>query len=304
MTSKAPVLFLELVDQRPSGFVLDGTNNTPFYQELHAPNISWIPADGFMSEMKKEKVNGKEVEIRHNKRIRYIKNENDIDFASQEKRGIKPAPHEDKIPFEKGYATIVGEGSTIGLYNYLSVVFYNAGAPNRPDTATPIFRVLDLNKKAEEFNESDIEMADAIKLAGELYTSTGKKDNPYIYDEDRIDAIARILNVIGETPTIKLRAIIVTAKNRPRWFLDNVVKFEQIIFTEVSHALQLDVIEFDGNTAQYKGGAKIIKSLGTEKLSQTDKVEKLASYLKTNDGTRALTELRAAIEFAKEKQLK
>src|SRR5687768_10551276 len=112
---KPPVMILELIDQRNSGFIKDGTENTMFHEELKCPNILWIPNSGYMA----EKVKEGDVEYTINKEIRWIKNCSIIDVAEQEKRGIKPNRTEDKIPFDKGRAVVVRDGSTASLYDYL-----------------------------------------------------------------------------------------------------------------------------------------------------------------------------------------
>ena len=78
---------------------------------------------------------------------------------------------------------------------------------------------------------------------------------------------------------------------------------EQSSATLVTHALQLNVIKFETNTAIYIQKNKIIKDLGIGKMSHGDKVNKLAEYLRTKDGHEAYNELMAEVDFAKQKQL-
>jgi hypothetical protein len=294
MSTKAPVIFLELVGKRNSGFVKQGTEGTVFHEELNCPNIRWIPNSGYKAV--KEDHNGTETIMY--KEIRWIKHCNTIDKDEQDRRNIKPNRMEDKIPFEKGFATVAREGGTISLYDYLTEVFYNESAQNRPETADAIFRVMQLDKKAEEIDESDIEMADAIKLVASLRTQIGK-DKTYKYNEDRLNSICEICAVYADSPAMKFHALMSLAKARSKWFLDLVVKFEQTILTEVTHAVELEVIRFDGNTALYKDGEKVIRNLGTGNLSRDTKIEKLSDFLKTKEGNAELTELRAKVEVAK-----
>ena len=248
MSAKAPLMYLELIEKRNSGFVKNGTDGTAFHEELNCPNIRWIPNSGF-----------KAVEEDHNgtktivfKEIRWIKHCSIIDKDEQDRRNIKPNRIEDKIPFEKGFATIAREGSTISLYDYLEDVFYSKDSKNRPETADAIYRVMQLDKQAEEIDESDIEMADAIKLVASLRTQVSKSDKSYKYNEERLNAICTVCAVYADSPATKFHALMSLAKARSKWFLDLVVRFEQTILTEVTHAVELEVIRFDGNTALYK----------------------------------------------------
>lgn len=298
--AKPPVIYLELCEKRNSGFVKKGTEGTAFHEELNCPTISWIPNRGFGAV--KETLEGVETTI--NKELRWIKNCNTIDFAEQEKRNLKPNFFEDKIPFEKGFATVVRDGSTISLYDYLLSTFFNETNPDRPDTADAIYRVMQLDKQAEEINEADIEMADAIKLVDSLRIKTGDKKTPYKYNEERLTSICDICQVHAETPALKLHALMSLAKARSRWFLDLVVRFEQTILTEIAHALELKVFMFDGNTAVYSEDKELIYNLGAGNYKHEKKIESLADYLKSKDGAEALTKLRAKVSVAKENALK
>jgi hypothetical protein len=233
------------------------------------------------------------------KEIRWVKHCPTIDKEEQEKRNIKPNRLEDKIPFEKGFATVVRDGGTVSLYDYLNDVFYNENATNRPETADAIYRVMQIDKQAEEIDESDIMMADAIKLVASLRTQTSKKDKTYKYNEERLNSICELCAVYADSVATKFHALMSLAKARSKWFLDLVVRFEQTILTEATHAVELEIIRFDGNTALYKDDDKIIKNLGTGNLSRDTKIEKLSDFLKTNEGNPVLTELRAKIEVAK-----
>lgn len=294
MSSKAPVMYLELIEKRNSGFVKNGTDGTAFHEELNCPNLRWIPNSGFKAVMEKHG----DHDVVAFKEIRWVKNCSTIDKDEQDRRNIKPNRMEDKIPFEKGFATVVREGSTISLYDYLKDVFYSKDSENRPETADAIYRVMQIDKQAEEIDESDIEMADAIKLVASLRTQVGK-DKSYKYNDERLNAMCTLCAVHADSTATKFHALMSLAKARSKWFVDLVVKFEQTILTEVTHAVELEIVRFDGNTALYKDGEKVIKNLGTGNLAKDTKIEKLSDFLKTTEGNVHLTELRAKIEVAK-----
>ena len=291
MSTKAPVMYLELIEKRNSGFVKKGTQGTAFHEELNCPNIRWINNSGYKGI--KEVHEGRETTVF--KEIRWIKNCPTIIKEEQVRMNIKPNPYEDKIPFEKGFATVVRDGSTITLYDYLKEVFWNADAEYRPETADAIYRVMQLDKQAEEIDESDIIMADAIKLVASLRTQTSAKDIAYKYNEERLNSICELCAVYADSTATKFHALMSLAKTRPAWFNDLVVKFEQMILTEVTHAVELEVVRFDGNTAIYQDGEKVIKNLGMGNLSRDSKIEKLSDFLKTKEGNAELTEMRAKV---------
>jgi len=294
-----PTIFIELVDQGSSGFIQDDTMGTANPIELKSPSIHFIPNEGYRRGVKTDIVNGKEVQTRFNEKIRYIKNESVISVMEQRRLGIEPSslPREDKIPIEKGYATIVREGTSVGLYDYMTQVYYNESNPERSEKASARFRVIHIDQQAEKFNEDELIAADAVKFVGTLYQRTGK--NQYTYNENKIDAVCEMLSVFASTQPTKIKALLMLAKQRPEWFLTRVTKLEQTTVTEVLHALELNIIKFDANTAQYSNKDTIIKAFGGSKpLTRDQLVSMLADYLRTQDGHTAYMELKAEIETA------
>lgn len=292
---KPPIKYYEIVDRKGSGFIMNGTEGTQFQQELSAPSVQWISATG-----KAHDPNNKHGFVD----IRWISGCNFIDPQEQERQGYKPNRFEDKIPMESGYAAIERSGNTVGLYDYYERVFYNTDVEGRPATAAARFREVKINKKAELLLDEDEMLTQAKALVYELRLNTGNKETPYRYNEDRINAICRLVNVWDESNETKLVKLIKVATQNPKEFIETVLKAEQTVITEVSHALELKVIMFDGNTAQYCNENKIIHSLGSGNMKPDVKIERLAAWLSTSEGNESLTELRAKIELAKEQLLK
>jgi hypothetical protein len=291
---KAPVKYYEIVDRKPSGFIMDGTGGTPYQQELTSPSIQWVSAQG------KTCIKDKEG-IKHYQEIRFINGCDSIIPAEQEKMGFTPKRLMDKIPMENGFMTVVREGSTIGMYDYLEKVFYNFDNPDRPDTADARYREVKMNKKAEALIDDDELITQAKSIVYSLRKNTGNPKAPYQYDEDRINSICRLVSVWDESNETKLVKLLKVAISSPKEFIEIVEKTEQTVITELSHALELNVIVFDGNTAQYGEGNKIIYNLGSGNFRPDIKIEKLASWLQTELGTPHLTEIRVKLEIAKEK---
>lgn len=227
-----------------------------------------------------------------------------ISLEDQRKLGIEPSPEkrEDLIAVEKGYATIAREGSTIGLFDYLKDCFYNESNPHRSKKATRIFRVLEIDKQAEEINEQEMIAADAVTYVATLYDKLGR--NQYRYKEDKINSICEMFAIVAETMPTKVYAIVQFAKKFPREFIVKVTKLEQMAITEVTHGLELKVIRFEKNIAQYIDKDKVIKNLGSGVLTKDRQIEILADYFRTSEGNAAYTEFRAELEAAKEKALK
>lgn len=296
---KVEVMYLELVDQKASGFVLDGTRDTLHQHELQAPSMQWIFPTAKAAEFKEDAQGRK---LRHDIEIRFINGCDSIIPKEQQERGFVPNRFEDKIGFENGFATIFREGSTIGLYDFLKRAYYNADNPDRPGTATPRYREVKLDQHAAEFIDND-EMEARAKT---LVYSLRKKgaNNAEVYNEEKINTWCRLLQVTEETPQRKLVVLLNQAKANPAKFIQLVEQAEQIIFTEITHALQLDVISFEGNIAQYKNGNVIIKALGSGKMNQDQKIETLADWFGTEEGNSALTDMRTHLEIAKENKFK
>lgn len=292
---KVPVMYLELCDQRESGFVKDGTAGTAYVQTLKAPTIRWIPTESLSATVD-------EKGVKRFKKIRHIKGCEIIDPQEQEKRGFMPNRFDDKIPFEVGFATIYREGSTIGTYDYLREATIFADNPERPEKADKVYRELKAKEKAVGLVNDDEEATLAKTKVYALRSNTGSsKDKIFKYDENKIDTYCSLLNLWAESPEEKIVQLLGYAIGSPRQFLEIIVKAENTVVTDVSQALHYGVIMFDGNTAQYTEESKLITVLGTGKMSDVKKIETLSNYLQTSEGTNALTELRAKLELAKEK---
>jgi len=292
---KPPMILLELADKRNSGWVKKGTEGSnPEYMDT--AEVTWICPEGFMAE---DMGDG----TRRNKRIRYIENEEIIDADKQDQLKMEPKKKSSKIMFHKGFMTVVRDRNTIGLYDFVRNVYANENAPNRQESATVLFREVDLNKKAEQINENEEEVVMALAQVYKLRKKNSK--GGFDYNEDKIDSYASVLNIHGgEDYGQKILSISNFAKVKPAVFMQAITAFDSVVSTEVAHALELGVIEFEENVAQYREGNQIIKSLGTQKMNKKQQIDSLSEYLKTPDGNEALTKMRAALEVAKEKTLK
>lgn len=291
-SSKVETIFVEVYDKRDSGFIRDDTEGTQFEERLNCPSKLNIPNVSFRR--------GKDG--KSNERIRYISGENEIVVSEQKKLGIEPNPSAktDKIVIENGSMTVANEGAAMGLFQFLQECFWNETNPNRSDKATPLFKVIDLNKIEEENNENDLAENEAAAF---VYSLQVKKGDVWVYQEERINALCELFTVFAERPSSKISALVGLARLAPKEFLNKVKIFEQTAATMIAHALQLNVIKFEGNTAMYLIKDKIIKNLGAGDMEQPDKIETLSQYLRSADGSEAYHELTAEVEHAKNEKL-
>lgn len=288
---KPEVLFIEVADKRDSGFVRDGTEGTKFEERLNCPGKLVVPSYSFRHAYDKEK------DEYYNEEIQYIKGQREISVMKQRELGLKPNPKQDKIVIEKGHMTIAREGANIGLFDYMKSAFWNVSNPDRSENASGLYRVVDLTRIEEEINERDVLINEAVGL---VYTLQTKKNGEYVYQEARIDAMCELFAVTAERYASKITALAGMAKMYPKDFLEKVAIFEQTSATTVTHALQLSVIKFEGNVAIYVKKDKIIKDLGLAKMTHDQKIEELASFLRSKDGYEANQELTAEVEHAME----
>lgn len=298
---KAPTLFIELSDQRDSGFVLDGTRGTKHETRLTCPKSRFIPSRGFRLVKGLNPETG--AEEWYNEEIQYIKNQRILSVAEQKARGIRPSRMrlDDKIRIDGGNFSVTREGAFIGLYDYLLQVFYNASNKDRPASATALYKVKEVGKAEEEFNEMEVMQSDAIQFLKTLFYKEGKT---FKYDEPKINALANMFTIFAETPAGKISGLMAFAKKEPLEFLNKAMRFEQIIVTEVTHAIELNVIKFEGNTAVYCNKDTVIADLGRGNLKHETKISKLADILGNPEYKEVYEELRIELEIAKEAQLK
>ncbi len=289
------VMYLEAVGMTGSGWVQDDTIGTANPIEIAWPSQFGIPKTG---KRKIKDSNGKWIF----EDIRHIKGCPLISLAEQKAHGIEPSPDatEDAIFLEKGHGYFVKEPGMEGTFDYLKESFYNETNPDRSVKATALYRILKMDEKNEQNLEEEMMKADATKFVGSLYEKRGKV---YVYNENKIDSICQLLAIFAETPSGKVTAIQRIAQQRPEWFLDKVMRFEQTTLTEVSHALEMNIILFKGNAVQYREKDKLICTMGNDKLSQDQKMEKFADWLRTSDGHEAYMELKAELEAAQNKLL-
>ena len=298
-----PVMYIELTDQQDSGYRRDDTVGTPYEEKITFPGVEFIPNVGKRAEPILDK-EGKETGRFSYVPIRYIKGCDIIDVPLQDKLGWKPnpIPQEDAIQILKGKSFLRREGDT-ALFDYLEKVFYNISAPNRSQRAKGLFKVVEITKQTEVLNEKDFMAADAVMYVRSLVLPQGK--NTYKYREDKIDNILTILGLYGgDTYPDKINVLTHAAKNSPENFLRLVVKADDVTITEVTHAIELNVITINGNTIEYVDDKKVLANLSDVKGGKDKKIAAFAELLRTPELAQVYQEMKVKVEIAQEDSLK
>lgn len=296
---KAPeTMFIELIDQRDSGYVLDGTRGTKHEARLSHPSAEFIPNRGFRLVKQKNQETGEIEWVQE--AIRFIKNYTTLSVEEQRRRQISPAKNKlaDMIIVKGGNMAVVREGAHAGLFDYLKEVFYNQSNPNRPDSAKAIFREVIIGAKEEQLNTKEFAIAEATNF---LSTLVVKKGKTFSYDEPKINALCQIFLIHADSPAGKLNGLMAFAKHDPENFLNLATKAAQTLEMEIGYALELNVIVFKGNVAHYANKEKTVANVGKGVMSHDKKVKALAEILGQPEHKSILDELMIELAAAKEK---
>jgi len=297
--AKVPTIFIELCDKKGSGFILDNTEGTKFEQERNCPSVYFVPSTSFRyaNVLKAGQPEGGETE-RILEQIRFITNNPEISVLKQDKAGWKPNPKTDKIVIMNGNMSVAREGGNVGKYDYLTQsVEFNLSNENKLPHARAIYEIIDINKIQEDKNEEEISLNEARSF---VYGLQEKKNNVWVYQNERIDALCELFSVYGSTPASKISMLSDQASAHPDNFLKKIKIFEASTGILIAHAIQLGVITIEKNIVSYVGKNKIIKNLGSGSANQADRIESLSNFLRTKDGHEAFLELQAELQLAKE----
>lgn len=287
------IAIFELIPQ-DSGFMRQGTEMSLNPEKIRHP--------------KNRRINNKTVRYEYNEtakatvpvKLRYIKGVPIIEEEVQKKNGYTSNPNDDVIEFKNGLLTVPNHGSTVGLFKLMREHAQNLSNENRPEDERlePIFSELRPGKEAQSEFETDLQWVEAGAYIKQLISKQGSE---YVYAEERIDMLCLEFGVVGEEYSTKIAALTAYAKVKPFDFLDRAKKTEQTVLIEVSHALKLNVIVFEGNTAMYVKAPEKIKSF-PGKMDDNKKVSALGNWFKTEDGKEAYEKFKIELDAAKDEQ--
>lgn len=298
---KVETMVVEWCNQRDSGYRPDGGNNSPLDSKVTCGSQCFIPNTGKMArEILNDK--GEGTGKFEYVAIRYVKGCQEIEVELQKKMGVNPSriTTEDQIMLPKGNGLFKNEGD-LALYKYVANVFWNEDAPNRSKNVKSLYRIVKKEQKVTSGNELEFAKAEAVIYVKKLVTKTG---NEYKYNEAKIDSCINILSLpnLGSYSD-KISVLTQKANQKPIEFLQTVTKLDDTLTTEISYALQLDLIRFAGNVAEYCDDKKILASLGEGQMKQAAKITKLADLLNMDEYKGAYEEFKIKLELAQEKSI-
>jgi len=310
-----PTLKISIVDQKPSGYFREDTLSSPNPIQKMVADAYYIPNVGEgIKFVKQDK--GEDVELSVNDYgelvkagkahlaviepypIRYIKGCPSIDMLWQQSHNWnpRPDPKADEICIENGYGEFEYSHDP-AKYMYLKSLLWNKSLPHRLEHKKALFYEVVEAKKATVNVMTELLVKEATDEWSTLIT---KSDKGFTIDEAKVMGYAGLLNASGETPMDMVQSLLVIAKTDPVRFVEKVKLFKEETITDVSHALQLGLVRFEGKDAIFFNG-KIIP-LG-KVTAVSSKIEKTAEGLKMPENKEFLVQLKAQIELKKEEDL-
>jgi hypothetical protein len=300
------MMIIEICNQQDSGFVRDGTEGRPWEDRIKCAETHTIPSTGYRATYKIDAEGNK---VRTGvEEVQYIEGIDEISIEKQREKGLLrpnsdvPIHGRSRIIITKGYRTLFDDGGDKGLFKYMNEVFWCEDAFGRSLKADKFFRISRPDLATEKLNEDEFIKAEAVMYCRGLCEKVGGK---YVYQEDKIDALMHMFGVASTdfNYETKMNAITSFAKKAPQDFLNVAKKLEQTTLTEVHHAIDLNLIKVEKNVWMYVNKDKILHALGVGNFKMSQKITMLADHLRTVEGFEAYNELKAEVEFAKEKQL-
>lgn len=267
------VLLIELINQQPSNFVLDGGNEeSELPTNISAPNARKIKNTSKIAYIVPK--GQPDAGMKKLRPIRYISGCDLIYVDEQEKAGYKPNPAADVIWILNGKLTVLESGSDIGKYRFLRAHEGNVDNPNRPDNAIGIF--CEINTAIEAVETENI-FDEEIKVLNYLNTlKTKVRENEYTYNEDAIAFLCDLFKLPPFGTGFKSEAwvgLAVTAKADPKKFLKSITKLVAIIEGEVNNALANGIIALDEEKAYFVESNMVITHLNPKSDSDEKKDE-------------------------------
>lgn len=284
-----------LVDSQDSGFIKKGTEKLPEPDQLRYPSVRKIMARSAYAKFERGKTGYSRVPIR------YINGVEEIHVDKQDKAGIYPNPNADLIEIKNGQLVVSGQGETAGLLNFMRLNSHNITNTKRIPTAEAIFKEIFPEKEKELDLDQEFLVDKALSLVGTLVLGKNSKGG-YLFDDLRLEAFSRIFNVVADSPAATIQALRANARLNPSKFLDLAKEFEDNTMADISHAVQLGLIQFGDTSVSYVGENKIIKTY-SKQLTDEYRVRHLSSYFQTAEGHGAYSEFKAKLAAVKNKSI-
>lgn len=294
----------ELVDSKPSGYVMDGPG-VNLEDADQTPQISF-PSLRKIRNTSRVKVeipaeNGREATYTF-KKIRYIAGCPFIDVETQEAQGFKPNPLADMIVFKYGNKTATREGD-IALYDYLNACEYNIAAPNRPDDAEDVFKPLQplLDAQGEETiidqQNQCMNIIQGLKV---------KKDaGGFRYNEDALEFYCSLFKIPAFPSGYNSEAWVALANfanDQPDVFLNSIASARSVIEADVFAAITFGVITIDQQRAFVTDGGALVTEFETG-LNADQKGQALVDFMSNPKNRNHYDNMRVLVKNAKTAKL-
>ena len=323
-TEVYPDYVISLTDQRWGGYVREDTVNSTNPITKTCPDSFAIPTEGYGIRFVKvsrysngverrtvldssvaiKAIKNKEKEyediIEEPYKIRYIFGCPNNDLEWQKKTGWEPSvdPHTDSLWIEDGVQT-VSYSANPTKYRFLKELENNASLPFRRDHVRALYYEIQPKKEAELDITAELAVIEATKEWEKL--SMRGKNGTFTIDEQKTSGYAELLGIRAASLPEKLKSILVFAKTNPIAFIEKVRAYKEEVITEITHAMQLELLKFEGSQAVFIASKKNLE-LGKLTDGQS-KIERLAVLLQTEEFKPTRVDLKNQIEVAKERNL-
>lgn len=297
---KAPnVLVIELVNQQPSSYVIDGGagEDSDLPTHISAPNARKIKNRCKIAYI--DQSDGDDKGKTKYKNLRYIKGSDVIEEEEQIKQNIKPNPSQDTIWVLNGKLTVIESGSDIGLYKFLKNHENNIDNPNRPEGAVNIFEEIDTNVEAIAMESVFDEEMKILNYLSTLKTKVGKEQ--YEYNDDALTFLCSLFKLPPHDqkyPAESWVSLVLYAKEFPKKFLNSMSNQKSLIEADVNQALSRGVVHIDEVKAFFEASKKIVMNFPPN-LTSDEQKERLVDYMSNPKNRLYYDELRSQLHAVK-----
>jgi DNA-binding protein YbaB len=296
-----PPLVLELVDRKPSSFVLKGTENNPEPDRLDTSSDYVLLNDSTVLVAADKKG-----EPKKRKKTRWISGSDVILVEEQKKLGINPNPLTDLIVFKFGRLSVERSGNTVGLYDFLKSYDGNVSNPDRPENVMEIFREIDTAVEAEESISDINDLSKAISYLAALQTEKGGQGSgakTFEYKSEKLVWLCKLFNLTtGESDPERLKGLMARAQTNPETFNATVEDASSDLKVIIKTAREMGVIMMDTELVSFADDKSVICKLKSKAMN--DKIDELAEFLRSGDGELHNSAIRVKVEHAKSESVK
>lgn len=286
-----------LVDRQPSDFIMQGTEKLPNPIRLDAPREFRMPNTSITYANDKGRLVSKNI------RFLYGVNDIDVDKQRDDKVEVREGNEMDQIYFLHGKLAIVNEGTSAPLFAFMEACVDNAGAPNRPDNIPATFYRFQPEQEALEAMKANSERLNAMKVVDNLYEET---PNGLAFDLKRINFLCKVFNVVAETESEKVAALMQIAQVMPIELNTAVNDRLSEMKATIADGYTVGALMQEGNKVYISNGDRRTEVLVFPSKIKTEDERMLElsyHFNNTEDGVAMWRQLLNDIDYMKKKQL-